>query len=71
MLDSIEIPSECNVMEDDNIIDDVFQDLNDPKSNANTLILTPINETPLQLNGILVMKVHGQQKIYVSSDKVV
>ena len=68
---SIEIPSECNVIEDDNIIDSVFPDLTDPKAIANTVSLTPTNETSLQLNDIVIKKVHGQQKTYVSCDKVV
>ena len=58
-------------MEVDNIIDDVFPYLIDPKAIANTVILTPSNKTSLELNGMVIKKVPGQQKTYVSSDKVV
>ena len=69
--DMVEIPSKCNVSQGD-ITDDVFTDMTDPVAIANTVILTPTNETALKLNDqILKKKVPGPMKVYVSADKAV
>eukprot|EP00919_Chromeraceae_sp_WS-2016_P027769 GHVR01065820.1.p2 GENE.GHVR01065820.1~~GHVR01065820.1.p2 ORF type:complete len:129 (-),score=19.86 GHVR01065820.1:70-456(-) len=47
--DSIFIPSECNVVVDD-IVKSVLQDASDPEKLTTTIILTPTNESSLDLN---------------------
>jgi hypothetical protein len=67
----IEIPHDCNIVHED-IIDEVFTDMTDPKAITNTVILTPTNDTALKLNDkVLKTKVAGQVKLYVSADRAI
>ena len=59
--DSTKMPSQCNVVENDNIID-VFTNLGDLKAIANTVILTPTNETSLHMNELFIQKLPGAPK---------
>ena len=73
MPDLIQIPPQCHIAEHD-IVDQVFSDdvMSDPIALANTVILTPKNDTALNLNNeVLTKKVPGQAKMYVSADKAV
>ena len=67
---SIPIPTQCNISQGD-IIDDVFPDLSDPKSLANTVILTPTNDASLKINEQVLNKLPGQEKQYLSSDTAI
>ncbi len=65
--DTIDIPEQCIVS--GNIIDAVFPDMTgDVTKNA---VLTPKNETTLKLNDEILDRVEGQERVYVSIDKVV
>jgi hypothetical protein len=67
---SIEIPPQCQVVEN-NIVDAVFTDVSDPKIISSTIILTPTNESSLHLNNLVIKKVPGLSKTYVSADKAI
>jgi ATP-dependent DNA helicase PIF1 len=68
--DSIEIPYECNIVQED-IVDEVFQDLSDSKALADTVILTPTNEHALRMNDAVIQKMPGIPKVYTSADRVI
>ena len=59
--DSIEIPSECNIVQN-SIVDDIFDNLSNPIALANMIILTPTNEEALRLNDSVINKM-----VYVSA----
>ena len=68
--DAIEIPKDCNVS--NNIINDMFPIAADGRELADTVILSPTNETALMLNKqVLRTKVVGEEKVYHSADKAI
>ena len=67
---SIYIPPQCNIVLDD-IVSSVFNNVTDPKSLSNTVILTPTNEESLSLNNEVLKKLPGVCKVYLSSDKAI
>ena len=67
---SIIIPSQCNIVQG-NIVDEVFPDLLDPRALTNTVILTPTNDSSLQLNDQVLKRVPGEPKTYLSNDKAI
>ncbi|XP_014680866.1 PREDICTED: ATP-dependent DNA helicase pif1-like [Priapulus caudatus] len=66
---SIEIPSQCNIIsEQDNIVDAVFTNVSVPQELSNSVIPTPLNET---LNDKVIKKLPGLSKTYTSTDKAI
>ncbi len=69
--DLIEIPEECHISSH-GIVDDIFDDMSDINAISSTVILTPKNDTSLQLNEeIMNKKVSGPSAVYVSVDKAI
>ena len=68
--DSVEIPSECNLISDD-IADAVFPDISDPYANSKKVILTAKNDTALQVNEKVIEKIDGPLKTYFSADSII
>ncbi|XP_064641932.1 ATP-dependent DNA helicase PIF1-like [Lineus longissimus] len=67
---SIRIPKECTIVKD-NITDNVFQNLQDPRILTNTVILTPTNDHALRMNDTITRKLPGTPKTYASADRVI
>jgi hypothetical protein len=68
--DTIEIPQASNISQD--IVRDVFSNMETVTDIANTVILTPKNETALKVNDkVLKNMVPGEVKIYLSADKAI
>jgi hypothetical protein len=68
--DTIQIPQASNISRD--IVRDVFGDIASHRDIANTVILTPKNDTALKVNDkVLKNMVPGAVKIYLSADKAI
>jgi hypothetical protein len=68
--DSISIPNQCNIAHG-HIEDDVFPDMSNPKALTTTVILTPTNDTSLEVNNNVLKKLPGQQRVYLSTDAAI
>ncbi|KAK7089794.1 hypothetical protein V1264_024238 [Littorina saxatilis] len=66
---SIDIPPQCNITED--IVNAVFTDVTNPQTLAATVILATTNDTTLHLNDLIVNKLPGQSKTYISADQAI
>lgn len=66
---SIDIPPQCNITED--IVNAVFTDVTNPQTLAATVILATTNDTTLHLNDLIVNKLPGQSKTYLSADQAI
>ncbi len=64
---SIDIPERCVV--EGNIVDTIYPDLS--KDVSKFAILTPKNETTLQLNDEILQKLPGKERVYTSIDKAI
>jgi hypothetical protein len=69
-LDSIAVPSQCNIIDGD-IVSAVFHDVSAPESLTHTVILTPTNESSLALNDAVLQCLPGIVKVYYSTDTAV
>ena len=66
--DIIDISKKCNIVQD-NIVDEVFGPvLNASEDMFETAILSPTNESSLQLNQMVLKKIQGEEKTYLSAD---
>ena len=68
--DAIEIPNECILDNDANIINSIFSDLNEADI-FNRVILTPTNQDALELNNQILEQLPGETRTYFSIDSVV
>jgi hypothetical protein len=66
---SVRIPDDCHPADD--IVDAVFDDVSDPRSLSNTIILTPTNHSSLLLNNQVLEKIEGEETVYFSTDSAV
>ena len=73
--DTIVISEQCNILRGDSdalpeetIVNAVFTDVSDPSAIANTVILTPTNDASLGLNELVIRKVPGESREYISAD---
>ena len=60
----------CNVVQDD-LVEHVFNDMSNSQAVANTVILTPKNDSSLKINENVLKKIDGDEKVYFSSDSVI
>jgi ATP-dependent exoDNAse (exonuclease V) alpha subunit len=68
---SVDIPTQCNILTADNIIDAVFADVANADTISSTVILATTNDTTLHLNDLIIKKHPGQGKTYLSADKAI
>ena len=65
----ISIPEQCHIAND--IVDDVFDDVSNPRNLTNTIILTPTNASSLKIKDQVLEKVNGEKRIYFSNDSAI
>ena len=65
----ISIPEQCHIAND--IVDDGFDDVSNPRNLTNTIILTPTNAFSLKINDQVLEKVNGEKRIYFSNDSTI
>ena len=73
--DTIVIPDQCNILRgeggassEETIVNAVFNDVSHPEAIANTVILPPTNDASLGLNELVIKKIPGVAREYVSAD---
>ena len=66
--ETIEIPPRIHMVEG-NIVDHVFDDVSQPELLTDTVILTPTNNSSLQLNDEVLHKLPGNPTVYLSADE--
>ena len=69
-IDSIELPSECVMPKDSNIITSIFSDFNE-EDVIKRVILTPTNAEALALNEQILQLLPGEAVTYISVDSII
>lgn len=66
---TIDIPPQCNITPD--IVNAVFSDVTNPQHLSSTVILATTNDTTLHLNDLIISKLPGQSRTYLSTDQAI